>query len=782
MNIGIDIDGVLTDIRKFQIEKGEKFFNRKCNNKNGFTINEMFNCNEEESKKFWTKYLLEYSIFFKARLNASQVINNIRNKDNKVFIITSREFTDKDNFLGKLMRYIVSEWLKTNKIYYDKIIYCGKSKVNEIKNNNINVMIEDNKDNINELSKYCKIIAMNEPYNIDSVKENVFRANNWIEVDNYLKTLEKMYNAKENNNKLTGFASIDKPWEKYYTHSQLISKVPNYTAYECLKNGILENRNNEIINYLGKTITGREMLDNISNAKKSLENIFNMIGIKENEISKEIITICSNNIPEALYTFYGANRLGVVVNFIHPFSSIDNIIDNINKTKSKILFCIDFNYEKIKNIINETSIEKVVILSPKDSMPLLIKIAYCSKTKTNIKEDNNFINYNNFIKLSASKLDYLKDFPYKKDYPAVILNTGGTTGKPKGAVLSNDNFNSMPHQYGVKANFTNEDKMVAIMPIFHGFGLCNCIHMPLCLGAKVILMPKYDAKQLANIFKKYKPCDLMGVPTLIKDIMNNKIYENIDFSFINYIVSGGGSLGADEVDFNKFLSEHNSNKLVTKGYGLTEATSSLTFTFEDSNDINSVGIPLVNTKIKIVEPGTTKELKYNELGEICATGPSIMLGFYKDDKSTKNDLKMHNDNKVWLHTGDMGYINEDGKLFVTDRIKRLIIVSGVNVYPSLIENKICTHPLVKDCCVVKMPHDYKYEVPKAYIVLKEGNYFNEKLKIELNKLCDALPNKYYKPFDFEVIDSLPKTLMNKIDYKNLEEKAKVNKKVLRKEL
>ncbi len=782
MNIGIDIDGVLTNIREFQIIKGEKFFGRKIINENGFTICEMFNCTEEESKKFWTKYLLEYSIFFKARLNASQVINKMKNENNKIFIITSREFTDKDNFMGKLMRYIVSEWLKSNDIYYDKIIYCGESKVNEIKNNNINVMIEDNKNNIKELSNYCKIIALNQPYNIDEAKENVFRANNWKEIENYLNTLESIYNKRKINNMLTGYASVDKPWLKYYTCSQSLSKVPNYTVYECLKQGIKQNKNNEVINYLGRSITGKEMLDNIDHAKKSLEVLLKYIDINQSDISNEIVTICSNNVPESLYTFYAANRLGIVVNFIHPFSSIDSIIENINKTKSKVLFCVDFNYEKIKNIINETSIEKVVVLSPKDSMPLFIRLAYQSKTKTNVKLDDNFIEYNDFIKLGDKNKDEMKDFSYQKNYPAVILNTGGTTGKPKGAVLSNENFNSMPHQYGVKANFTKNDKMVAIMPIFHGFGLCNCIHMPLCLGAKVILMPKYDAKQLARIFKKYKPSDLMGVPTLIKDIMNNEVYKDIDFSFINYIVSGGGSLGTDERDFNDFLSKHNSCKKITKGYGLTEATSSLTFTFEDSNDLNSVGIPLVNTKIKIVEPGTLKELKYNQLGEICATGPSIMLGFYKDERSTNHDLKSHDDNEVWLHTGDMGYINEDGKLFVTDRIKRLIIVSGVNVYPSLIENKICAHPLIKDCCVVKMCHNYKYEVPKAYIVLKDGVVFDEKIKNELDKLCDSLPNKYYKPFQYEVISSLPKTLMNKIDYKLLEDKSNVKQKILRKDM
>lgn len=777
MNIGIDIDGVLTDIRKFQLEKGEKFFNKKIVNKDGFTISEMFNCSESESRKFWTKYLLEYSTIFKARVNASSVISKYKNSNNKIFIITSREFTNKDNFMGKLMRFIVTEWLKSNNISYDKIIYCGESKKQKIINNNINVMIEDNKDNALELSPYTKVILIDEEYNKNVSSDNIYRANDWLEIDDYLKCFSRLFNrsAYLNQKSVTGYPSIDKPWLKYYTYAQSINRVPDMTIYQCMEYGVKNNLNREVLNYVDRSICGNEFLSNIDNAKKALKCLYK----DTNNIEDEIVSIVSNNVPEAIYAFYAANRLGMTVNLIHPLSSKKNIISSIKNCNSKIVFCIDFDYEKIKDICDS----KVVVLSNKDSMPLFTKLIYSNTLKDlefyKEKRKDNFITWDEFNSLGKNVLE-VEDYPFIPNRAQVILSTGGTTGAPKGALLTNENFNSMPSQYGVKANFSEKDKMVAVMPIFHGFGLCNCIHMPLALGASVILMPKYDAKSLAHIFKKHRPSDIMGVPTLMRDILHNKVYSNIDFSFINYIVSGGGPMGADEELFNEFLKKRNCSKKITKGYGLTEATSSLTFTFDDSNDVNSVGIPLVNTDIKIVEPGTTKELKYNELGEICAKGPSIMKGYYKNSFATNEDLVRHEDGDLWLHTGDMGYINTDGKLFITDRIKRLIIVSGVNVYPSLIEDAIASHYMVKECCVIKKPHEYKYEVPKAYIVLNDGYEFTEQLKNELLNLCNSLPNKYYIPQEIEEIDELPKTLMNKIDYKLLEEKEK-NNKVLRKE-
>lgn len=786
MNIGIDIDGVLTDIRNYQIKKGKTFFKKDLVNEKGFTIEEMFNCSEAESKKFWTRYLLEYSIFLGARLNASSVINKHKN-NNKIFIITSRAFTKQNNFLGKLMRYIVQEWLISNNIYYDKIIYCGESKKEEIINNNINVMIEDNKDNAFELSHYTKIILLDQEYNKDLSKDNVYRASNWNQIDSYLKTFSNLYNknAYSKNGNVTGYPSLDKPWLKYYSYAQSINKIPNLTIYEYMENGVKTNLNREVLNYIGRSIHGKEFLDNIEKAKKSILYLFNSIGISDKDIHNETISIVSNNVPEALYVFYAANRLGILVNFVHPLSNKDNIVNSIEKCNSKINFCIDFDYNKIKNSTIDNANSRFVILSNKDSMPLYVKLLYSYKLKDleyyNENKKENYMSWEEFKKYST-KSNNVADYPFEKNRAQVILSTGGTTGEPKGALLTNENFNSMPSQYGVKANFDKNDKMVAVMPIFHGFGLCNCIHMPLCLGASVILMPKYDSKSLAHIFKKYRPSDIMGVPTLMRDILRNKNYSKIDFSFINYIVSGGGSMGADENLFNDFLKERNSDKKITKGYGLTEATSSVTFTFDDCNENNSVGIPLVNTNIKIVKPGTTDELRYDELGEICASGPSIMKSYYKDENATNKDLIIHEDGNTWLHTGDMGYINKDGKLFVTDRIKRLIIVSGVNVYPSLIENALSNHPAVKECCVIKAPHSYKVEVPKAYIVLNDGYMYDNNLKEELLNMCNSLPNKYYLPETIEVIKELPKTLMNKIDYKNLENKENESDKILRKEI
>ena len=354
MNIGVDIDGVLTDIRNFQIKKGQAFFNKELVNKDGFTIQEMFNCTDDESKKFWTKYLLEYSIFFGARLNASKIISEYKS-NNKIFIITSRAFTNENNFLGKLMRYIVREWLKINNIPYDKIIYCGESKKDEIINNNINVMIEDNRDNAIELSNYTKVILLDQEYNRDVNKENVFRANDWEQIGYYLKFFSNLYkkNAYFKKGKNTGYPSIDKPWLKYYSYAQSLNRIPDLKQLEEVT------KNNEITEqaYIDKsnfifemTQEVREPLSYIKNTSKELV---------DNDYKKE-------EYKEGLNYIYNASRqLDFVVNDVLNVSSLDvqkvKFLNNrynldmiyedlIKRVESSISKNVEFRYNMPNNV------------------------------------------------------------------------------------------------------------------------------------------------------------------------------------------------------------------------------------------------------------------------------------------------------------------------------------------------------------------------------------------------------------------------------------------------
>lgn len=787
--IGLDIDGVLTDIHKFQLEKGEKFlkekFQRDVVNRDAQDIDEIFECNEKESRAFWTKYLMKYSISEKARDGAGAFTKALHEKGDKIVIITSRVYTESDSVLGKTMRFIVEEWLKQNNIEYDEIVYCDEDKKEAIKLNNITVMVEDSPKNIEELSKITNVVVMDNPYNKDISGHNINRIFGFDQ--DALKTMDKIRNIYDSLmvdeiKPLSGKPSIDKPWMRYYTYGQVSGRIPNVKIYDYMYLNNRWNRQGEAINYFDRSISFGKLFNDIEVCAKAL---------KANGVEKgDIVTICMPNTPEVLVTFYALNRIGAIANMVHPLSKKNAIKDFVNETDSKMLFMFDDSYKEVKEIIKDTNISKAVVISAKDSMPMPLSQIYGIKQKRECsfykeKLDDVYVTWKEFMKDAKNyKGDGVLDTEYEPNTPAVILHTGGTTGKSKGAVLSNDNFNGMVHQYGIAADFTKGDKMVAVMPVFHGFGLCNSMHMPMCLRASTILIPQFNNKTFPRLVEKHKPEHIMGVPTLWEAVTSNKKFDGMDLSFFKYVVSGGDTMKDDfEQRVNKFLEDHNSTSKITKGYGLTEAVASATFTFENCNKIGSIGIPLVSSTVKIIEYDTEKqdedgintkeELGYNEQGEICISGPTVMMEYYNNPEETSKDIRLHDDGKLWLHTGDIGYIKEDGTLYFTDRSKRMIIVSGVNVYPTEIEQVITDNEKVDACAVVSMPHKYKQHVPKAYIVPNKDKNLDESDIVDLINDCnEKIPNNYYRPYQFEFVDALPKTPLGKVDFLKLEKDAK----------
>ena len=361
---------------------------------------------------------------------------------------------------------------------------------------------------------------------------------------------------------------------------------------------------------------------------------------------------------------------------------------------------------------------------------------------------------------------------------AIILHSGGTTGKPKGIMLSNYNFNAECQQDGVNVyDVRPRDKILTILPIFHGFGLCVCIHCPLCLKVETILMPEFDNGRFYKIMKNLKPHILAGVPTLWEGMMSNKKFDNVDMSQLKYIISGGDYLTIQmEKKMNNFLHTHNATINISKGYGMTESVAATAYTFNDTNEPGSIGIPMVGNSFKICNPETLEELPFGEEGEICVSGPTVMVGYLNNKEETKKVLKKHKDNKIWLHTKDLGYISPDGIIYFTGRLKRMIISSGFNVYPSVIEEVIEKHPDVSKCCVIGLPHKYKQQVAKAFIVLERDRKPTPQIKREIINLCKKNLAVYSLPKEYEFRENLPKTLYNKIDYKLLEKEEEEKKK------
>lgn len=557
------------------------------------------------------------------------------------------------------------------------------------------------------------------------------------------------------------------PWLKYYKEDEQTISVEDKTIYEYMEKSALKHETLPAIEYFGKQINYKDLLKKIDICAKS----FLKLGIQK----KDIVTICSANTPEAVICFYALNKIGAIANMIHPLSAEEEIKNYLINNHTKMLVMIDICYDKVKNIIDETEVKKTIVISAKDSMPLLLSIGYelAQGRKVNKpKNDSKYIYWKDFFKTGK---DCDQDVCVRggKDKPAVILHSGGTTGNPKGIVLSNGNFNSLVEQAFIfMTRCDSSDSMLTILPLFHGFGLGVCTHTVLCFGAKVILIPQFNSREFDKLINKTKPTLIFGVPTLFEALMNNNNIKNLDLSFVKYAVSGGDTMSSKlNKQVNEYLKEHGSKAKIYQGYGMTEALAATSLAFDDAAKDGSIGIPFSSNYFKIVDPDTGKALGPSEDGEICISGPTVMMGYLDNEIATNEVLRIHDDGHLWLHTGDIGCMDEDGVFFYKNRLKRMIVSSGYNVYPNYIENIIEQHPAVLTCTVIGIPHPYKVEVPKAFIILK-NDYHGLNPKGSIKKFCEKHLSKHSVPYEFEFRKSLPKTLIGKVDFKKLMEEEK----------
>lgn len=557
------------------------------------------------------------------------------------------------------------------------------------------------------------------------------------------------------------------PWKKYYSKKDRQVEIPDISLYKIIKEQALMNPNNVAIDYFGKKITYKNFIKEIDKAARS----FRCYGIRPGDV----VTICMPNMPEGVISFYALNKIGAIANMIHPLSAEEEIKNYLNEADSVMLVAVDICYEKIERILSETKVYKVILVSANDSMPKALSLGYTLTKGLKIRKPKSmevYTYWKDFIKKSEL-YNYEYEVKSKKDITSVILHSGGTTGIPKGIVLTNGNLNALALQ--VKIVFKDiipGDKILAIMPIFHGFGLGVSVHSGFVLGAEVVLVPQFSAKTFDNLVKRNKPQVIVGVPTLFEALLNNKGFNGMDMSYVKHFVSGGDSLTEKQNDsINEFLRNHGCNIKVEQGYGMTESVAATALAFGKANKPCTIGIPFPGNYFKIVAKGTQEEVKFGEVGEICVCGPTVMQGYYNNEKETNLVLQIHKDGNIWLHTGDIGSMDEDGVITYVQRLKRMIISSGYNVYPQQIEQVIETHPEVLKCTVVAMPHKYKVQVAKAYIVLKEGISPSGSLKKEIKELCEKNLSKFSIPYDYEYRKSLPKTLIGKVDYKQLEREA-----------
>ena len=532
--------------------------------------------------------------------------------------------------------------------------------------------------------------------------------------------------------------------------AQIAVNYPNYIAYD----------------FMGGKVKYKDFIRKVDECARALA----AIGVKEGER----VTICMPNAPQAVIMFYAVNKVGAVANMVHPLSSEKEIEFYLKESASAVCITLDRFYGKFENIRGNVPLRSLIITSIKDVLSPVKRKGYYLAAGRKIKKvpaNAEIVWWEKFLRDGA---DY--HGPYhvvrKAEDPAVILYSGGTTGTTKGILLSNMNFNALSQQIiATNPMFKPGDKMLAVMPIFHGFGLGVCIHSMLSSGGRCLLIPRFNPQSYAKLLKKHKPNFIAGVPTLYEALLRLKTLNRVDLSCLKGVFSGGDSLSIElKKRFDAFLKEHNATIPVREGYGTTECVTASCLPPSHWAKEGSIGLPFPDTFYKIVKPGTEEEVPYGEEGEICLAGPTVMMEYINNPEETANTLRRHADGLTWVHTGDLGMMDEDGFIYFRQRIKRMIVTSGYNVYPSQIENVLDAHEYVHMSCVIGVPDPLKMQKVVAFVVLKPGlKVSQEEAKEAILEHCSKYVAKYAMPADIQFRDDMPKTLVGKVAYRILEE-------------
>ena len=556
------------------------------------------------------------------------------------------------------------------------------------------------------------------------------------------------------------------PWKDYMGEVPMHLDYFDGSMFEAVENIAKQYPNQVAFDFMGKSTTYRQMVTEIERCAKALKTI----GIRENDK----VTVAMPNCPQAIYLFYAVNLVGAIANMIHPLSAEKEIEFYLNESESVLAITLDQFYDKFERIRQNTKVVNIVIASVKDALSKPIKAGYMLTAGRKIEKipaDAPVLMWKDFLRLSKSC--FYKTYKVERHSadPAVILYSGGTTGTTKGIVLTNKNFNALGQQIvATNPMFRPGDKMLAAMPLFHGFGLGVCVHSMLSQGGRCILIPRFTPKSYAKQITKYHCNFIAGVPTLYEALLRLPGMEKADFSSLKGVFSGGDSLSIElKKKFDKFLYDHKAVIQVREGYGTTETVTACCLTPPHMHKEGSIGIPFPDTYIKIVEPGTDRELPYGEEGEILLAGPTVMKEYMKHPEETAQTLRTHADGLTWVYTGDLGTMDSEGFVFFKGRAKRMIISSGYNVYPAQLENIIDAHEAVQMSCVIGVPDAYKMQKVKAFVKLNAGFEPNDETKQSILDYCAKHVAKYAMPYDVEFRDDLPKTLVGKVAYRILEE-------------
>ena len=559
------------------------------------------------------------------------------------------------------------------------------------------------------------------------------------------------------------------PWLKYYEEDNIPTHIdyPDCSMVDMIMQSAEKWPDNTAFIYYGHKVTYKNFIKKIEKTARALKNY----GVKEGDR----VTICMPNTPEGIVMVYAVNMVGAICNMVHPLSSEKELEYYIKVAESKYVLVIDAVFDKIYRVRDTAQLERIIVVRPSDGLGFLKKKLYNTLHVKKVRlpaNDSRVVLWEDFI---ANSYFYQGNYHEERSGadPAVIMYSGGTTGAPKAVMLSNLNINVESICDGAMIRQVEPGATVlSILPLFHCFGLGVCIHTPLCRGMGCILIPAFSHKQFADIIKKNEPNFIVGVPTLFEALANTKLRKD-DLKSVTAVICGGDALDQTLRDrVNSFLEHHGSSAKIRVGYGLTEGSGAVCLSPEHIFADGIIGVPLPDTDFKIVKNDTFNEQPVGKEGEICISGPLVMMGYLGDDAETAQAIRLHNDGKLWLHTGDIGYIGKDGLVYFAQRLKRIIVSSGYNIYPTHLESIINSHEGVLTSTVIGIDHHYKGQVPKAFIVLKPGYKAGKKVEREIRELLERNVPIYALPAAYEFRDKLPQTKIGKVAFKELEKEEK----------
>lgn len=574
--------------------------------------------------------------------------------------------------------------------------------------------------------------------------------------------LEFVYNKIKNT-----LRKIDMKLERAkYGYIDKMPKDINYFEgglYDVVYESSCKWPHNTALEYFDNQITYKDLIKRINKVAAALK----AIGAEKGER----ITICMPNTPEAIYMFYAVNEVGAVANMIHPLSSEKEIEEFVNRAHSKIMLCVDVSYPKVENIIKNTEIEQLVVVSPTRSMDILVRAIYklTKGRKNHIKKSQQIITWDQFL----AKANRFVGNPHTRvnaTDDAVIMYSGGTTGKPKGIILSNLNFNAqaLGAKYLVPELFKPNYSFMAFLPNFHAFGLGCCIHMPLYFGARAFLIPQFNPKKFKSYITRYKVDILVGVPTVFEYLTKIK-FKKDGLKNVKYVVSGGDMISMSSKELiNDFLKNHGSKAIIENGYGLTEASGGFIFSPRSiAEEPDTIGYPIPDNEAIIMDLKTKKPAALGKDGEILVRGLSVMKGYLGMPKETEEAF-IKVGNKKYLRTGDIGYIDERGVVHFRSRLKRMIVSNGYNIYPANIEDVTLKCKDISACAVVGREDKLRGEKVVVFVVANPDTR-EHTIRKELNNIYKKYLAKYEIPREIRFIDELPKTKLAKVDFKALEQ-------------